>query len=84
MSLLRVLEDWADYDDRKKKGEDARYFSCTEPWEVEYLARKIQGIYPTFMSDKIKVAIRSCCESVKAPRPRKEMVECVLRRLSLI
>ena len=38
-----LLEDWSSYDNRKIKGEkDASKFSCTERWEVEYLADKLK------------------------------------------
>lgn len=36
--LLKIFsEDWPDYDNHKKKVDDARYFSCTEAWERECL-----------------------------------------------
>ena len=38
MSVEKILnEDWSEYDDRKKKGQDSHFFSCEEDWEVEYL-----------------------------------------------
>lgn len=42
-------EDWSEYDNKKKKHVDARYFSCEESWEREYLTRKIRRLYPQYM-----------------------------------
>jgi hypothetical protein len=78
----RVLnEDWSDYDDRKKRHTDARYFSCEESWEREYLVRKVRKIYPQYSEIAINAAIAACCSEVPAPRPRVRFVECVMRRL---
>lgn len=78
----RVLsEDWSDYDDRKKKRTDAQFFSCEESWEREYLVRKIRKVYPQYSEAAITAAISACCLEVRAPRPRKNFVECVMRRL---
>lgn len=74
-------EDWSDYDNRKKKHIDANYFSCEEPWEREYLTRKIRENYPQYSEATIIAAIGACCIEVHAPRPRKTFVECVMRRL---
>jgi len=81
MSLIKVLENWSDYDNRKKKKEDARYFSCSENWEVEYLINKIRRVFPQLTTIVIKEAIQHCCVAVTAPRQRQVFVECVLRRL---
>jgi len=78
----RILnEDWSDYDNKKKKKEDALFFSCEEPWEREYLTQKIRKVYPQFSESAISAAISACCVEVKPPRPRKAFVECVMRRL---
>lgn len=82
MNMNVLNEDWSDYDDRKKKREDARYFSCEEDWEVDYLVKKLKKYYPNKTDSEIRIAIYSCCETVRAPRPRKEFVECVTGRLN--
>ncbi len=84
MALKRVLENWDDYDNRKKVGEDRRYFSCTEDWERRYLIDKVLDVYPNIGRERIIAAIESCCKAVPAPRVRAVFVECVLRRLGLI
>jgi len=76
-------EDWSEYDDRKKKKTDAKDFACTEDWERDYLMDKIRKNHPDLSIEKIKTAIEQCCKSVAPPRPRKEFVECVTKRLGL-
>lgn len=78
----RILnEDWKDYDDRKIRGrEDAAFFSCEEPWEVDYLVKKIRK-YKNNSETEIRNAIAACCKTVPAPRPRKAFVECVMSKL---
>lgn len=84
MSAQKILdEDWSEYDNRKKKKEDRLFFSCEEPWEVEYLINKIHKNYSQFTRDQIHTAIKQCCNSVPPPRPRKTFVECVMKRLGL-
>jgi len=81
MSEKVLNEDWSDYDDRKiRDSRDAKYFACDESWEREYLIKKIRSVY-NYERDTIAKAIDKCCESVPAPRPRKQFVECVMRRL---
>lgn len=78
----RILnEDWSEYDNKKKKGVDARFFSCEESWEVDYLVNKIRKHEPNKSRDAILVAIRSCCIEIPAPRPRERFVRCVMGRL---
>lgn len=79
---INLDQDWEDYDNRKKKKEDRLFFSCDEKWEVDYLRDKIYKKYPEFSKADIEIAIGKCCNSVPAPRPRKDFVECVMSRLS--
>lgn len=82
MSKRLISEDWEDYDNRKIKDKrDARFFSCDEPWEVDYLLKKVKAHYPTKTEAEIKDAIAKCCKAVPAPHPREEFVKCVLNRL---
>jgi hypothetical protein len=76
-----LKEDWSDYDNRKMKYADARYFSCVETWEREYLIRKIRKNYPQYSETAIEKAIDACCKTVPSPRPRPRFVECVMARL---
>ena len=82
MSKAVLNEDWSDYDNRKKKGIDSLFFSCEEEWEVDYLVKKVMKHHSGYTEAKVRAAIRSCCATVRAPRPRKEFVECVILRLS--
>ena len=82
MSANTILnENWSDYDDKKKKGVDAKFFSCEEDWERDYLKRKIKRLFPRLDEASIEAAIKSCCQEIPAPRPRKQFVECVMRKL---
>jgi len=78
----RILnEDWEDYDNRKiRDARDGRFFSCEEPWEVDYLVKKIKK-HSIRSEQEIRNAIVSCCRTVAAPRPRKALVECVMSKL---
>jgi hypothetical protein len=81
MNTNEILTDWEDYDNKKKKGQDANFFSCTEEWEVEYLIKKIKAYNPHLERNNILGAIQLCCRTVSAPHPRKAFVNCVLLRL---
>jgi len=74
-------EDWSDYDNRKKKREDRLFFSCEETWEVEYLVNKLRKHFPYKTDSAIRAAINSCCQTVRAPRPRQTFVDCVTSKL---
>ena len=78
----RVLnEDWEDYDNRKIRDKrDRAFFSCEEPWEVDYLVKKIIKVHGHSES-RIRVAISMCCREVLGNKPRAKFVECVMRRL---
>jgi hypothetical protein len=84
MSLHAVLEDWSDYDDRKKKSGDAHYFACTEGWEVLYLVDKIHSTYGYVDRLAIREAVRHFCAISHGPHPRKLFVTSVLNRLGVI
>ncbi|MBI5539676.1 MAG: hypothetical protein HY951_06425 [Bacteroidia bacterium] len=84
MEYLKIFENWADYDNLKKKKTDSNFFSCEEKWEIEYLRGKIKEIYPSIDDEKIILAIKVCCSTIAPPRPRKDFIICVLRRLGII
>jgi hypothetical protein len=79
----RILnEDWSEYDNRKiRDNRDKSKFSCEEPWEVDYLVRKLQKQFPKKTAEQIRAAISSCCLTVRAPRPREAFVKCVVGKL---
>jgi len=84
MSAQTILgDDWSDYDNRKKVKTDRLFFSCEEDWEVDYLVRKIRKHHPGKSEEDVRRAIQACCGVVRAPRPRKDFVECVSRRLGI-
>lgn len=73
--------DWSEYDNRKKKSADSRYFSCEELWEKRYLIEKIRKIYPQYSEHAIILAINSCCQEIPPPRPRAAFITCVMKKL---
>lgn len=83
MSVEKILnENWSDYDDKKiRDNRDRRYFACEETWEVDYLIKKIKKCFPFHNDTQILNAIKSCCNTVSAPRPRTEFVKCVIEKL---
>jgi hypothetical protein len=83
MSTQKILnEDWTDYDNKKIIDKrDRRYFSCEETWEVEYLIKYIKKHYPLHADSQIRSAIKVCCNSTNAPRPRREFIDCVVSKL---
>lgn len=84
MSTEKILnEDWEDYDDRKKKKGDSKFFSCDEDWEISYLVEKIHKNFPNVTTDKIREAIKQCCQTVPGNKPREKFVACVMDRLGL-
>lgn len=85
MSSTKILnEDWTDYDNRKiRDNRDARYFACSEIWEVDYLKNKIKKHYPNLTDSSINDAIKNCCAIIGSPHPRKTFVECVAKRLGI-
>lgn len=83
MSLQKILEDWSEYDDKSKKHHDAKFFACTEDWEVEYLIDKIKKQFPLKTRDDIRAAITVCCKKMSPPHPREAFVKCVTDRLGI-
>jgi hypothetical protein len=77
-----LKQEWNEYDDRKlKDNRDRSKFACEEPWEVNYLVNKIKKTYHDYTEPEIRVAITECCLIIRAPHPRKDFVDCVMRRL---
>ena len=83
MSAEKILnENWSEYDDKKIRDKrDRRYFACDETWEVDYLIKKIKKYFPFHNDTQILNAIKSCCKTVSAPRPRAEFIKCVIGKL---
>ncbi|MGO9117087.1 MAG: hypothetical protein ACLQPD_05685 [Desulfomonilaceae bacterium] len=74
---------WNKVDDKLKKDTDARFVSCEEDYELDYVRDVIEKSFPgKYTKVKIDAAIAHCCKSIKAPRPRKDFVECLRKQLS--
>jgi len=64
MSLNEILNDWKEYDDKKRKsGLDPNYFLWDESWEIHYLKSKIKNSYPQYHDLAIFEAIEACCKT---------------------
>jgi hypothetical protein len=73
---------WDNVDNKLKKGVDARFVSCEEKYERDYIKKSIKEAFPSKYSDiSIEQAIESCCKSLKSPRPRKDFIECLKTKL---
>lgn len=84
MSVNTLLEDWSDYEKRKKKeGKDVTHFSASEEWEVDFLVSKIFWKYPFFTEEQIRCAIAVCAKNAGDPVQRTELVGNVARRLGV-
>jgi hypothetical protein len=85
MSLFAILtDDWSDYDSKKTiSGGDAKYFSASEAWEVEYLANKIAKHHPSLQSDKIKHVIGQYSHLQGSSFPRTKFIEGLAEKLHI-
>jgi len=82
MSLNEVLNDWKDYDVKKRKnGLDPQYFLWDESWEIHYLKSKIKNLYPQYNDLTIFESIEACCKAKDILR--KDFVSNVIDHLSL-
>ncbi len=84
MNLDTVLENWADYENKKlAAGSDVNFFSCSEKWETDYLRMKIKSIFPFINEMYIIGAIKIACENMPDTRSRREFVQAVLKKLGM-
>jgi len=83
MSAKNVLSlDWSAYDNRKlEDGRDRSKFSCTEPWEINFLVDSIRKTHPGYSMKEIRDAISNCCNRPGISRVRNDFVEEVLNIL---
>jgi hypothetical protein len=82
MSAKNIQIDWEDFDNRAiRDNRDRSKFSCDEPWEVKYLVESMLKQLPGREESSIRRAIGDCCKECKAPHPREEFVQCVLKKL---
>ena len=72
---------WNEVDDKLKKGRDSNFVSCVQDYELDYIKKVVKEEFPSLSDAKIDVALKSCCNSVSPPRPRKEFINCLKREL---
>jgi len=78
-----IFEDWDDYNNLKKRGEDVNFFSFTEKWEVKYLRDKIKRHFPNLPAKDINDAIDYCIKTASPPYPREPFVAYVMGRFRI-
>ena len=84
MSYALILQDWTDYDSKKKLArQNPNKFMCTQAWERIYLTHKIKQRYPQISNQQISTAIRQCCLDLKSPHPRESFVRFVCLKLDI-
>jgi hypothetical protein len=84
MILFLILENWDEYDTRKKQqSEDPRIFNPSFPWEIEFLVSKIRNICNEVDQSEIINAILTVCKNPIALRHRPILVKSVLEQLCL-
>ncbi len=72
---------WNEVDNKLKKGHDALFVTCEESFETEYLIEAVTEEFPHFSKADVKAAVKSCCNSVPAPRSRDTYVKCLKSQL---
>jgi hypothetical protein len=84
MTVFYVLQNWKEYDVRKKvSGADPRFFNCFENWEIEFLVKKIQHIYSFIPDNLIRKAITKACDGEPLTKDREIFVSAVLEQLAI-
>jgi hypothetical protein len=71
---------WDEVDNKLKRGVDAGFVACTEKYEIDYIKKVVKEEVGDHSESEIEKAIKDCCESIKAPRPRKDFIECLKRK----
>jgi hypothetical protein len=84
MSFELILQDWSDYDAKKKLArQNPAKFLCTQAWERIYLIHKIKQHHPNLHEREITTAIRECCLALKSKHPRDSFVRFVCLKLGI-
>jgi hypothetical protein len=82
MNLQELMANWSEYEDRKiQSGQDPKYFSYENEWEITYLAEKIHKYNKNIPGENLKVAIDSCTKIFSTPPLRRMFVQCVMMQL---
>ncbi|MEO1052168.1 MAG: hypothetical protein AAFX87_16165 [Bacteroidota bacterium] len=82
MNWQVILDDWPLKDGSNFKRQDIESFSSMEEWEVDYLESKINELYHDISARLIRSAIYQCCDEIAPPRPKKQFVTSVLKKLN--
>ncbi len=80
----QLSENWFDYDERKRNGGgDPLFFSCDAVWEVLYLLKRINALFPSLSEITILETIASGCQHGAGQVERKQFLLYVLHALEL-
>lgn len=67
-------------DDPKKKHEDG-WFVSSQPYELAYFKKTIQGEFPNSSEADIDRAIAACRKEIQPSEGRQKLTECVRKKL---
>lgn len=73
---------WDKVDDKHKKKYDRNFVACDEAYERKYIIDTILEEFPKLTRSDVEKAVDHCCKAIKAPRPRKDFLECVKKQLA--
>ena len=72
---------WDEVDNKMKKHIDSLFVSCTEGYELGTIKRIIREEFPNIKEPVIDAAIKSCCQTIPAPIPRDQFMNCLKGKL---
>lgn len=72
---------WNEVDDKHKRKYDRNFVACDERYERIYIIDTIMEEHPQYSRGQVERAVDHCCNSIRAPRPRKEFLQCVATQL---
>lgn len=79
---LLLSLDWPDYDQQKLDlSQNPAIFLADQPWELNYLAHKIQIAYPRYDNILVMLAIRKATRALHPPFKREIFVSTVVHHL---
>ncbi|MBS4065289.1 MAG: hypothetical protein KGZ74_12055 [Chitinophagaceae bacterium] len=81
----QLAEMWGEFEERKSaEGNDPRFFSCNEAWELFYLSERIQELKPEFTTLSALELIERCCRYCNGPVNRNWFIGLVAEQLEQI
>ncbi len=73
---------WNDVDNKHLRNyPDKSFVACDEPYERKFVIDTIIEHFPQYSRSSVEAAVDHCCRTIRAPRPRKQFLQCVARQL---